>query len=155
MDIEQIPYLPNDVLISIALELNLPTLLNLCRSSRRFNRLTCDSYIFWFNKLQRDYGFTYKGDKNLKKIKEFYREIKEMSAHERLMEASRLGDLNAVVLSLEQGADFRRYGDLAKFASSQRGHTNIVKYLEERESALEEATKRAYPDIIKYLTHRI
>ena len=42
--------LSNDVLVSIALELNLPTLLNFCRGIKRFNRLTCNNYIFWFNK---------------------------------------------------------------------------------------------------------
>ena len=45
---------PKDVLIEIALDLSLPDLLSLCRSSS--TSFICQSDVFWAKKLRKDYG---------------------------------------------------------------------------------------------------
>ena len=47
--------LSKDLLIELALELSLPDLLRLCQSSKRNNKLLCESDTFWRRKLAKDY----------------------------------------------------------------------------------------------------
>lgn len=44
-----------DILIKLALDLDLPDLLSLCRTSERFNTIVCNSDKFWKQKLWKDY----------------------------------------------------------------------------------------------------
>lgn len=46
---------PKDILVLIALELDLPNLVNLCRSHKEINRKVCQNDAFWIQKLQRDF----------------------------------------------------------------------------------------------------
>ena len=48
----------NNVLRLLALELDLPSLLNLCLSNKRLNREICENNHFWRNKLYKDYPET-------------------------------------------------------------------------------------------------
>jgi len=54
-----------NVIIYIALMLNLPGILNFCRSSSKFNSLICLNPSFWVSKLNKDFGVNYI---NVKKI---------------------------------------------------------------------------------------
>ena len=47
-----------DIIISLALEYDLPTLLNYCRTSKRINDLVCNSNLFWILKLKKDFGIS-------------------------------------------------------------------------------------------------
>ena len=47
-----------DLLVEMALNLSLPELVNLCRTSKQINRDLCDSKYFWLRKLKKDYGVT-------------------------------------------------------------------------------------------------
>ena len=44
-----------DVLFSIALELDLPDIVNLCRTSMKVNEYVCRNRNFWINKIKKDY----------------------------------------------------------------------------------------------------
>ena len=60
----------NNVLRLLALELDMPSLLNLCLSNKRLNREICENNHFWRNKLYKDYPET-KGKvfgNNLRKV---------------------------------------------------------------------------------------
>lgn len=48
--------LPGDVVFSIALMMDLPEILSLCKTSKRFNRIICENRNFWLRRLQRDYN---------------------------------------------------------------------------------------------------
>ena len=47
--------LPKDVMALLALELNLPEILNFCVSNKKFNSAVCEKESFWYNKLVRDF----------------------------------------------------------------------------------------------------
>jgi len=51
-------HLSNDMIVYIALTMDLPEILTYCRLSKRFNRLVCEDPGFWFRRLERDYGIT-------------------------------------------------------------------------------------------------
>ena len=67
--------LPKDLILKLALELDLPSVLSYCRSSKKFNNLICDNYIFWINRHLKDFKWKYTGDKTLAAIKESYKEL--------------------------------------------------------------------------------
>ncbi len=75
MNKSEIPNLPNDMIIYMALMLDLPTLANYCRSSRKFNSLTCDSYNFWENKLLQEYDLVYLTPGDVEGIKNYYKVV--------------------------------------------------------------------------------
>ena len=62
--------LPKDVLQRLALGLSLGEVNKLCKSSRRFNELICNSNIFWTNKLYKDFAVKRERD-----AKEVYQKI--------------------------------------------------------------------------------
>lgn len=49
-------YLPSELIIMFAIKLDLPTIANLCYSSRRFDYIICDNEFFWQSKFIHDYG---------------------------------------------------------------------------------------------------
>lgn len=58
MDIE-LNDLPLEVLLHIALQMDLPELLNFCKSSKEINDKTCRNNLFWIKKLKRDFDLSY------------------------------------------------------------------------------------------------
>lgn len=69
--------LPRDVLIYIALQMDLPEILSLCRTSSRINEIVCENDKFWMNKVMREYPkifnsrHRYKYGKTFKEIHEY------------------------------------------------------------------------------------
>jgi hypothetical protein len=47
--------LPKDVLVKMALSLDLPEILYLCQTSKQFNRNVCENNNFWMNKYMQDF----------------------------------------------------------------------------------------------------
>ena len=47
--------LNRDLIIKLALELDLPSLTKLCQTSRRVNEIVCENNIFWQNKTYKEY----------------------------------------------------------------------------------------------------
>jgi hypothetical protein len=48
-------------LLLIALELDIPSVLNFCSSNKRINALICKNSDFWKAKLIKDFAFTFYG----------------------------------------------------------------------------------------------
>ena len=68
-------HLPKDIIIKLALELDLPSILNYCRSSKKFNNMVCNNYTFWMNKHLKDFNWNYTGPKTLGAIKDSYKTL--------------------------------------------------------------------------------
>lgn len=66
---------PKDVIMKLALELDDESLKNYCLSSKRFNQLICDNYLFWINKILKDFNWLYKGEKTLYAIRNKYNNL--------------------------------------------------------------------------------
>ena len=49
---------PKDILVKLALDLDLPDLLNLCQVNKQINQKICASKDFWKQKLWKDYNLT-------------------------------------------------------------------------------------------------
>ena len=66
-------HLPKDLIIKLALELDLSDILNFSMINNKFNYLICDNYTFWMNKHLKDFNWNYTGEKTLAAIKESYK----------------------------------------------------------------------------------
>jgi hypothetical protein len=64
--------LTKDVMILTALELNLPDLIALCRTSQKVNEIICKNDTFWFNKVKVDFGLELESPKG---SREYYLEM--------------------------------------------------------------------------------
>lgn len=71
---------PN-LIMQMALDLDLPSIVQLCRTSQKFNDTICKSPTFWMNKLRKDYPkFADKFPKNVnyKKVYEYMPQLIKM-----------------------------------------------------------------------------
>ena len=83
-------------------------------------------------------------------------------ANNRLFEASRIGDLNAVKSLIEQGADVHAYNDAALRSAALCGHLPVVKFLVsegadvhvDNDIALRWAACRGYLPVVKFLVSK-
>lgn len=64
--------LNKDILIYLAFYMDMPTLLNYCLVSKRFNSLVCGNNMFWKNKLNKDYPSTIDKFSNNSNFKDIY-----------------------------------------------------------------------------------
>lgn len=48
-------HIPKDVLIMMMLDLDLPDVLKMCRSNKRFNEILCQNPLFWRKRLEKEY----------------------------------------------------------------------------------------------------
>lgn len=60
-------------LILIAMELDLPSILNFCQSEKNINRSVCKNKFFWINKMKKDYNFILKNLKDSNDPKQYYK----------------------------------------------------------------------------------
>lgn len=121
---------PEDVIIQLALDLDLPDLLNLCRVSRRFDRNTCRNDIFWMNKSIRDFGRNVTKPFNMS-WREFYRQGSVKDVNKLLIDSSRDDKIEFVKIALIRGADVHTENDLALVWARHKGHLEVIKYLVE------------------------
>ena len=64
---------PKDVIVYIALTMDLPEIWSLCSTNSRFNLVICQNQDFWRNRLKQDYDVT--SVPNNKTPKEYYEYI--------------------------------------------------------------------------------
>ena len=55
--------LPKDVIVLIALSMDIPEILSLCITSKKFNINVCKNKIFWISKLNKDFNNIYQRTK--------------------------------------------------------------------------------------------
>ncbi len=63
--------LPVDILMLIALDMETPEILQLCRTSTKLNQSICNNPNFWRNKIIKDFKINF-GPKDVKTLKEYY-----------------------------------------------------------------------------------
>lgn len=66
--LENLGKLPKDVLILLAVDLNLPDIISLCRINQRMNRDVCENPVFWRNKIMKDFSNANYISKNTRNI---------------------------------------------------------------------------------------
>jgi hypothetical protein len=70
--------LSKDIIVKLALGMDLPEILSLCMTSKRFNRFVCENNRFWVSMIKRDYpGYPYELMKGEKDYKDLYKRLKE------------------------------------------------------------------------------
>ena len=125
--------LSKDEIFNLALYLDLPEVLSLCRTAKKFNRYVCENKQFWIRRLKQDFKFSYldiSPDKtgNPKEYYEFFHKYKG-SNEERLIEAAEEGRIDIVRFMIKEGADIHAYDDYPLRWASMNGHTETVKLL--------------------------
>lgn len=69
--------LPNDVLIYMALNMDMAEIISLCRLSSRFNLGVCENPTFWISKLKKEYNLDFSEVKSIVgNPREFYQALK-------------------------------------------------------------------------------
>ena len=54
--------LPDDVIMYMALVMEIPDVLELCNSNSRFNKIICNNQVYWMNKLLNDFPEDFNAD---------------------------------------------------------------------------------------------
>ena len=152
--------LSKDILIELAIELDLPDIINWCRLNKRFDEFTCKSDVFWRRKFIHDYG-------DYSKVlglswREFYKYVTVTKPNDLLWKGVEKNVLSYVVVALKRGANINNirilFTPLSK--ASKRGQLEIVKYLVEQGGAdinfrngqaLGEASYDGQLEVVKYL----
>ena len=154
--------LPKDILIELAIELDLPDIIKWCSLSKKFDSLTCKNDVFWRRKFIHDYGgYSKKSDLTWKG---FYKFVTVTEPNDLLWEGIEGNILSYVVVSLKRGANVengrRNYTPLS--IASEKGHLEVVKYLvgqgadvrAQYDYALRYASLNGHLDIVKYLVDK-
>jgi len=115
-------------LILIAMELDLPSIINFCKTSNKVNKSVCKNKFFWINKLKKDYDFVFKTKRD---PKEYYKLLfksvdidKEFDPNVGLILSSYYGYDDLVEYFLDKGA-----ADLEN-AAIKAAETNNIKVLD-------------------------
>lgn len=124
--------LPKDVIIQLALEFDLPSILSLCQTSTKLNMLICENNTFWINKLRKDFDILkYRTD-----AKAYYENLmehlKEDDPDTLLLIGIEMEDLDLVKFSVAKGANVNDtsiiYTPLI-FSLGVNGNDDIFHYL--------------------------
>ena len=97
--------IPNDMLFKIALEYDMPTLLNFCRTSKKINNLICENNLFWFYKLRKDFDITKKVEEAKEYYTFLYQRLKNTDINQLYYDATEEGNLDLVKITLDRGAN--------------------------------------------------
>ncbi len=141
-------------------------LINICQTNKKAQSLYNDQ-VFWMNRVFLRFGYV--GGDILRKHKknrtwsEYYikdlREINSTNAQKYLMNGSRNGNLDYVIISLKNDANIHGWDDYALRYSNRYGYIEVVKYLVSNganiyvndDEPLKTSSIRGHLDIVKYL----
>ena len=155
--------LPKDILIEIAIELDLPDIVKWCSINKRINSLTGQNETFWMCKFIHDYG-NYSKNSDLT-WKEFYKLVTITKPNDLLWKGVKENVLSYVVVALKRGADIEHEKQIRFYIynplslASTNGHLKVVKYLVKQganvrtkdDSALGLASENGHLEVLKYL----
>ena len=123
--------LSRDELLLISLEMDTPSLLNLCRSHRSFNNSVCRQDQIWIDKLRREYGFVFKGEITRERTPRIYYN-----------------------LFYYQPPDFNF--EYSRYTSSLwLGNVRLLKYNNLYQNTILEAIRLGFDDIVFYFIEKI
>ena len=131
--------IPNDVIILLALEFNDKDILNYCKTNKRFNRLICQNWDFWYQKILKEFKYDAKV-KDLDKIKTLYGNLssinryieeKKSSLDEQLVKYSQGDSLETIKYLIDRGAKVDTDWNEPIRNAISKGNVDIVKFLVE------------------------
>lgn len=109
METNNFDKLPKDILVSIAIELDFPQIVNFCKTSKRFNESICKNENFWISKLNKDYEIKFDPNKigSARKYYEYItQQIREtINMEELAMRAVENCNLDLLDYALKGGAE--------------------------------------------------
>ena len=123
--------LSRDELLLIALEMDTPSLLNLCRSYKLFNNSVCKQDRIWIDKLKKEYGFVFTGEITKDRTPRMYYN-----------------------LFYQQPPDFNFEYD-AYSSSLWLGNIRLIKYDNLYQNTILEAIRLGFDDIVLYFLDKI
>ena len=128
-----------DIAVKIALMLDLPEVLSLCRTNKKFNEYVCNNKIFWNNRLVQDFG---KYGHNVKNM-----EISSKNYYQIVKKFGNIGIYNIYYNSV-------KYGAVKTMRIILRDNRFDPKHLE---NGIKIAIKKGYVDMVRLLLddHRI
>ena len=131
--------------IKILNELEDVDLVKFCQVNKQANSI-CGDQVFWMNRVFNRFGYV--GGNILRKYKgkswsEYYIDlikykrgsdkegVNKHTVNEYLIEGSKNGRLDQVIIALKNGANIHADNDIALRLASENGHLEVVKYLVE------------------------
>jgi ankyrin repeat protein len=156
-----------DTLFSIGILLELDDLLKFCSTNKRINNILCRQDNIWLYKIKQlspslgvEVINKYRKDRSLKDyyIQDIYPKT-SFKPNKLLIDSSRDGRLDLVILALDLGANIQAEDNYALRFASYYGHLEVVKYLVEHGADIQDrdnyAVRRAslngYLEVVKYL----
>jgi hypothetical protein len=131
--------------ILIALELDLPSILKLCKTNKNIKGFVCDNYYFWGNKLKKDYNFTFTGVPNKNRDpRKLYQYIENLKMDE---------DIQAAEFIKEGNDDLAKFLILTKRKNIFSPYVNVIPSYNE---SLKAAASKNNVNMIEFLKeHKI
>src|SRR5690242_7484752 len=83
-------------LLLIAVEMDMPSLLNLRKSNKRINELICKKPQIWIDKLYRDFDFIFLGIPNLERDPKIYYKILYMKPEDFILVKTEYGSRSII-----------------------------------------------------------
>ncbi len=114
-------------LLLVAVEMDMPSLLNLCAASERINQLVCKRPQIWIDKLFRDFNFTFLGvPSEIRNPKKYYEILYKQPPNYKFQ-------YNQYSSSHYSGKDkYEKYYLNSLFEAIKYGHIDLVKFLLEK-----------------------
>lgn len=144
--------LPTDVIVYMALNMDLPEILSLCKTSSKFNKAICLNDNFWRDRLKKDYDIHEKPSNiTNKKYYEYIVDlIKLKNPDVSLQRAANTNDVNIIKIFHDRGANIHFWDDWLMIHSAGRGSLDVTKYLLEHGADIHAQNDKALMESIEY-----
>ena len=157
--------LPPDLIIKIALTLDIGEILSLCLTSKRFNTVVCQNKYYWFQRLYQDYDIDNSNIPNNQTPKQYYQEVTEdlnTNPTATLRYAVKYNNMKLAKLAVDRGADVNSNRAIRGYPIKQaivNGNLDMVKYLMlkgvdfriHHDTQIAIAAREGHLDILQYL----
>jgi len=148
-------YLDKQRLILIALELDLPSILNLCSTNKRIDSLICKNGDFWKSKLIKDFNFIFYGISNNKRDPQrYYYILYDKNIEKRIKKAVKYGYFDLVKFISDKMTYIKIFNLGLKY-SIRNGSDEMIEYFIEKGAnnwniGLREAARKKDLKLIEY-----
>ena len=78
-EVSKFDQLTKDVIIYLALLMDLPEIIKFCRINKNINDVVCDNNVFWLNKTKKD--FPWIDVTGIKNYKSLYKQLRSLRYH--------------------------------------------------------------------------
>lgn len=148
--------LPIDVINYLAIDMNISDVINLCKTSKKFQDNICNNKNYWINRLKRDYDIAYEqsfGDPKTLYIdvKKYFSKLNQIYDINKILEiAAENGNINMIRIAIIKGADVNRY-ELEYPMFNEKMIELFYKNVTESPEAITNAVLGGHVESLKYL----